>query len=161
MKTTKEYMADVRARIKAKGLNPSKYRLAIELGVSQMTVAYWLTGRTMDDDSALRVADYLGVDHDEVLIAMAHERAKTPAARKAWAKVAKTVSAGTGMALALALAYAVAPDSWLTAALAFPALPGASRLYIMLNAGSLAFAIVSVSYLYFVTLSPTSARVRE
>jgi transcriptional regulator with XRE-family HTH domain len=137
MKTTKDYLADLRATMSAKGLNPSKYRMARELNVSDLTVTNWERGRTMDDESAIRVAAYLDVQEGEILAAMAHERAKTPEARQAWEKIARKVGAGAALTLVFALAYAVAPDTWMTAALAFPAVPSAERLYIMLNYVSL------------------------
>lgn len=161
MKKAADFLDDLRAEY---GLT-SDYQIHKMFGMAVQQISRYRKGKsTFDDTTALKMAELLHKDASYagyIAACMNAQRAQTPEARKVWEKVAKTVGAGTALAFALAVAYALAPDQWMAAALAFPALPTSGRLYIMLNVGSVAFAIISVSYLYLSTLSPASARAKQ
>ena len=91
MKTTKDFLYEVRAKIVREGYPSTKYRVAKVLGVSEQTIGNWDAGKTMDDASAARVADYLGYDSGYVRLCMAWERAPNARAKLDWEKLAKKV----------------------------------------------------------------------
>lgn len=167
MKTTKQLLAEVRAKIKAAGVNPSKYRIAKEVGVSEETITNWDSGRTMDDESAAKVADYLGYKRREVLVWMACERAKSPAARKEWQGIAKAL-AGTAVAILVGgSALAMAPQAFdISHGIALSVADSGSDLYIMriLKVGGTAWLLLGKTALCaaFLTwlLRTFSARLR-
>lgn len=59
------------------------------LGISQVGVSAWRTGRAFpDDDKARRIAELLQLDAAYVLAIIHGERAKTPATRDTWRRIA-------------------------------------------------------------------------
>lgn len=81
MKTTAEYLDEVKARLKL----PSDYALAKHWGVSKQDISSYRAGnRTLGEDRAIEVAAILGINPAEVLIATHAERAKSDQAREAW-----------------------------------------------------------------------------
>lgn len=81
MKTTVEYL---RAAKDAAGLE-SDNALSKAIGVSRATISLYMSGdRTMDDYTALKVAQILGIDAIEVIAAANHERERTAERREAW-----------------------------------------------------------------------------
>lgn len=76
--------------VKSRYSLPSDYALAKFLGLKQQTVSkYRVDGNTLSDETALLVADKLGMDAGEVLAWMHAERAKSPAAKRALEKLAR------------------------------------------------------------------------
>jgi transcriptional regulator with XRE-family HTH domain len=68
----------------------SDYRVAKELGLSRQAVSeYRNRVPTMDEGTALKVAQSLGIDPALILTDQAMERAKDDQARAAWADVLK------------------------------------------------------------------------
>lgn len=79
--------------VKSRYSLPSDYALAKFLGVKQQTVSeYRRKGNTLSDETALLVADKLKLPAGAVLAWMHAERAKSPAARKVFEKLARQAS---------------------------------------------------------------------
>lgn len=88
------------------------YRAGKELGFSKNTISNFRTGRaaTMDEDSALKVAQALQLDPALVLADQAMERARTEPARSAWAAVLQRLGGvAAGLLVASGLSSAPAP----------------------------------------------------
>lgn len=98
MRTTSDYLREAK---KALGVS-SDYALARELGLTRAAVSHYSCGRrVMDDDTALKVAEAIGVHPIEVLAAAHAERARTAEQRGLWEKVMREYG---GKAAALLLA---------------------------------------------------------
>ena len=69
----------------------NQYISEIKLGKSQFT-----------DETAIKLANEIGIDPAEVMISLNAVRAKTPEMKAAWYDVLKKYCAGTGAALAVA-----------------------------------------------------------
>ncbi len=62
---------------------------ARRIGVTRAAVSDWRTGRRApDDDQAVKLAELLGKDPGELLAECGAARAKTPATRQAWERIA-------------------------------------------------------------------------
>jgi len=126
MENTRELMTAVKQR---HGLT-SDYQLAKFLSLSRQRVSANLHGGTvMNDETALKVADALGIERGRVLAIVAAERAPTPTTKKEWLKLAATA--------ALVLVAIVGADhggQLAALAVAFPAGVTEGTLVIMLNA---------------------------
>jgi transcriptional regulator with XRE-family HTH domain len=84
MKTTIEYLDAVKDKI---GIS-SDYALAKKLGFSLSAVSSYRCGRRVfDDDAALTVAQFLGINPLIVIAESNAERAKTPEMRDRWMDV--------------------------------------------------------------------------
>ena len=89
MRTTIELLDAAKAKI---GIT-SDYALAKALGVSQPAVTGYRAGRRIfDDDTALAIAEILGVHPLQVIAAANAERAKTPEQRERWSGVMEKFS---------------------------------------------------------------------
>lgn len=77
----------------------SDYALAKILGVSRQVLSSYRTGTTLGDDMAVKVAEQLGVDPAAVLAAVAAERTKSAAARRAWGAAVKKLGGVTAAVL--------------------------------------------------------------
>lgn len=94
--------------LKSLNNNASDYRAAQIIGVKPQTVSKWRTqGSIPDDDTAVRVADALGVQPEYVLACVHAERCKTPQARSAWLHIAAAF--GTAAAFVF-IAIIIAPS---------------------------------------------------
>ncbi len=73
----------------------SDYRAAKELGFSPNTISSYRRGKsiTFDENSAVKVADILGIDPIVVLADQAMEHAKSEPAKKAWATALEKLGA--------------------------------------------------------------------
>jgi hypothetical protein len=91
MKTTRELLEAARLLCEP----PTYYRLAKELGISRQAMTRYRQGGTFDDAVAIGIAELLGLEPGYVLACMGAERAKRPAVRQVWEKVAE------GLALVL------------------------------------------------------------
>lgn len=97
MKTTLEFIADVKSKYSIE----SDYAAAKLLGVSKMTMSHYRNGKgLLGDDSAIRVAELLGLDTGYVLACIASERARKPEVKAAWKHTAEMLY---GLAAALAV----------------------------------------------------------
>jgi hypothetical protein len=91
MRTTSQYLDALKERLNV----TSDYALAKHLGIRQSTISsYRHRGSHFGEDLSIRVAEILEIDPGEVLAAMAAERTKCPAARKAWARLSDSLMAG-------------------------------------------------------------------
>jgi len=90
MKTCAEYLDSV----KAKKHFSSDYQLAKFLGESPTRLSNYRTrGSAFDDEMAVKVADVLGIDPMEVIIAANLQRAKRPEQKEFWQRVGQRFSA--------------------------------------------------------------------
>lgn len=94
MHTTIELMDALRVRY---GLT-SDYQLAHFLGVERQAVSHYRTGRTLGDDTAIKVAELLGMDWAYVIACVHAERAQRDETKNLWAGLAKKL-APTALAL--------------------------------------------------------------
>lgn len=63
----------------------SDYALAARLGVTRSGISQYQSGRNqMGDETAVRVAEILGIDPAQVLLNLAMERARTPETQAVW-----------------------------------------------------------------------------
>ena len=63
--------------------------LAKKLGISRASVSEWRSGKsTPNDDQAVKLAEVLGKEPGELLAECGAARAKTPATRQAWERIA-------------------------------------------------------------------------
>jgi plasmid maintenance system antidote protein VapI len=84
MKTTTEYLDTAKTAINA----PSDYALAKWLGVTKQAIYGYRAGRTIIDDyTALKIAEAIGVNPLEVIAAANLEREKNEKKREVWRKV--------------------------------------------------------------------------
>jgi transcriptional regulator with XRE-family HTH domain len=89
MKTTAEYLDAVKDALKL----PSDYALAKYWGVSKQDVSEYRSGkRTLGEERAIAVAQILGINPAEPLIASHAERAKSEAAREVWTSLFESIS---------------------------------------------------------------------
>ncbi|MFC4158464.1 helix-turn-helix domain-containing protein [Chitinimonas lacunae] len=110
MKTTVEYLTAAKA---ASGLE-SDSGLSKHIGISRAAMSQYLSGvRVMDDYTALRVAQILGVDPLEVIAAANHERERTAERREAWENLWNaTTRIGRAASLAvLALGFLISAET--------------------------------------------------
>lgn len=85
MKTTIDYLD----KIKEKHKLSSDYKLAKYLGLTTTAIGYYRKKKsTMDDYTALKVAEALGIDPMEVIAMANAERTKSPEVKKAWERIA-------------------------------------------------------------------------
>jgi predicted transcriptional regulator len=89
MKTTAEYLDAVKAKLEL----PSDYALAKYWGVSKQDISEYRAGkRTLGEDRAIAVAEILGIDPAEPLIASHAERAKSTQAKEVWTSLFERIS---------------------------------------------------------------------
>lgn len=98
---------------------PSDYALAPMLGVTRSQISCYRNGKThLGDDTALKVAELLGLDPGYVAACAHAERAASEGARTMWEGVAKRLQ-GAGVAGAIALSllgFSGGPDGGAKAA---------------------------------------------
>jgi len=106
METTLQFLEAVKAR---HGL-PSDYALAKKLGLSPQAISMQKKrSGTMDDSTALRVAELLEIDAGIVLAAVHRERAKTESEKAAWKAIIEKLG-GIAAALLIGLGGLSAPS---------------------------------------------------
>ena len=93
--------------VKARHSLPSDYAAAKLLSITHSTISKWRNrGGTMDDETALKVAELLELQPEIVLTWVYAERSKCPAARAALEHAAEVLK-GAAAVLVLGLALAV------------------------------------------------------
>lgn len=112
-----KYTDELLNALKAKTGKPSDYALAREILHVSPTALQHARERGLSDERAIEIAHALGIDAGAVLARIHAERAKSPAAREAWEKLASTLRAG-----------AAASVVFLFAAVGSVALPAAEML---------------------------------
>lgn len=76
------------------GVAKSSAELARLLGVSRSTLSEWRAERSApNDDQAVKLAELLGIEAGELLAECGAARAKSPATRAAWERVAAKMAA--------------------------------------------------------------------
>ena len=112
----------------------SDYAVAKLLGVSRQWVSHYRRGRTFSDETAVKVAQLLGIPPGIILADMHAERASSDDVATAWRQVAETLKKSA----AAVLAVVVMVGSWLGApspAEAAPTTSNSGGVYIMSNNG--------------------------
>jgi|CXWL01.1.fsa_nt_gi predicted transcriptional regulator len=101
MKTTANFLDDLRAKLDL----PSDGRLAAYLGIHRQYMSKYRTlGHTFDDTMSMKIADILGIEQTYVVACMHHQRAKQPAEKKLWERMAMQM---TGIAATVLVALAL------------------------------------------------------
>ncbi|OXY50865.1 hypothetical protein [Salmonella enterica] len=86
---TPEYLEAVKRKLDL----PSDYALAKAIGVTRSAVSLQQAGKTaMGDETAVRVAEILGMPSGRVLIDIHMERSKAPEVKAAWAALMASVA---------------------------------------------------------------------
>ncbi len=102
METTNQFLDQVKARHAL----PSDYALAARLGITRSMVSAYRTGKRMlGDETAVRVAELLGLNTGYVLACIEAERTHNETAKAAWEQLADLVKRH-GVAAALLLLVA-------------------------------------------------------
>jgi plasmid maintenance system antidote protein VapI len=84
MNTTQKYLT----RVKASNGGISGYRAALILGISHSAISAYQTGqRQMNDETATKMANYLGIDPVLVVAEVQLEGAKTRESRQLWSRI--------------------------------------------------------------------------
>lgn len=87
---TPEYLELVKRKLSL----PSDYALAKTLGVTRGAVSSLQAGKTaMSDETAVKVAEFLGLPAGRILIDVHMERSKAPEVRAAWMGMMEKFSA--------------------------------------------------------------------
>ncbi len=88
---TKQYLQAAKARL---GIT-SDYALAARLGITRSGISQYQSGKnTMGDETALKIAEILGIDPGKVLLDMAVERSKSSEIQAVWAGLMEKFSMG-------------------------------------------------------------------
>jgi plasmid maintenance system antidote protein VapI len=112
MNTTQKYLT----RVKASNGGISGYKAALILGISHSAVSAYQTGqRQMNDQTATKMANYLGIDPVLVVAEVQLEVAKTREARQLWSRILDLCK--PAQAVAVVAFAALLP--WLDGALSF------------------------------------------
>lgn len=97
MKTIENYMDDL------KELTGSDYKSAQAMGIDRSIVSNIRKRGAIADENAVKVAELLGIDPTEILLAAAMARSQG-AVKEAWANVSKRAGIAAGLAI-----YALLP----------------------------------------------------
>lgn len=149
MKTTLEFLDAVKAK---HGLT-SDYQLSKLLECTHSAISNYRAGKSrLDEETACKVADLLGIEGGFVLSCIAAERSKNAKVKKAWAWTAQHLG---GLAAALAL-VAILPFIHLPETGLIPAAGAfdnndyyASGIYIMRTFGIWFAPLIIISFLLF------------
>jgi hypothetical protein len=122
MKTITMYLDDLKEK------TGSDYKTAKLLNTGTNTISMIRKRNQCADETAIKIADLLGIDQGELLIAAAIARSSNEDVKHAWEKASKRmgIAAGIAMASALTLGNSSA-DMNLTESIQSPS------MYIMLN----------------------------
>lgn len=108
MKRIHQYLDDALAR----GLADNDSDIARKIGTTRAAVSSWRTGRrSPDDEQAVKLALLLGRDPGELLAECGAARAKTPATRKVWERMAARMASYGITALVLIMPIEKAKDA--------------------------------------------------
>jgi len=99
MKTVVEYLDDLKAK------NGSDYRTAKLLKITKESVSKIRSRGQMSDETAIKMADLLGIDRNEVVIAATIARSDGEV-KKTWENISKHMGIAANIALASALMLA-------------------------------------------------------
>ena len=90
----------------------SYYRIAQNLGIGQSTISHYKKGtRFFDDETAIKVAEYLDINPEIVLADIHAERAKVRKTKEVWQSIAKALRATTATVIFTALFLATSYES--------------------------------------------------
>lgn len=79
-----------------KGVAENDSDIGRKIGATRSTVSSWRSGRRApDDDQAVKLAELLGKDPGELLAECGAARAKSPATRRAWERIAARMAGAT------------------------------------------------------------------
>jgi plasmid maintenance system antidote protein VapI len=96
MNVTQKYLTAV----KANHGGVSGYKAALILGISHSAISAYNTGqRHMGDETATKVANYLGIDPIKVVAEVQLEQAKSSETRQVWARILDMAKAAPALAI--------------------------------------------------------------
>lgn len=98
MKTVIEYLDDL------KDITGSDYKSAKMLNIEKSSISMIRSRGKMSDETAVKMADLLGIERDEVLIAAAIARS-TGEVKSSWEKIGKKSGIAVGLMLVATLSY--------------------------------------------------------
>jgi hypothetical protein len=107
MKNTADFLDELRIKLDL----PSDGKLADYLGMHRQHISRYRTlDGTFDDEKSIQIAELLGTDAAFVVACMHHQRAKKPAEKQLWERMAMNIGAAGAVAacalIVLALPYA-------------------------------------------------------
>lgn len=108
MYTTKKLLSEVKKRVKKEYGKATVYRLAKVVGVSRRTIDNWEMGRTMDDENAVKIALFLGLDPEYILACITAERCENTAAAEVWRGIVQRLEHPIAASLAAFVVIAAA-----------------------------------------------------
>lgn len=104
MKNVINYLDDLKAKF------GSDNKAAESLGIQRTTIANIRKRGQLSDETALKMADLLGVDRGELLLAAAMARSEGET-KSAWDALARRLNVAAGVVLAISLAW-TGGDFW-------------------------------------------------
>jgi transcriptional regulator with XRE-family HTH domain len=93
MKTMYEYLIDVKRKLNI----PSDNKLSEFLGLTRASIAMIKSGGSVSDATALKIAEALEIEYEEVLLAATAQRSNNPVIRKAWENISKRSGIAAGV----------------------------------------------------------------
>lgn len=108
MQTTTTKLID--AYKKARGIRSDR-QLCAALGIGSGNAARYRNGRTMDEETAMKVCEALGIDPGPTLANLAADREISPRVAREWRRIAKTLGASAMGLTAMLINLADAPLS--------------------------------------------------
>lgn len=103
--TTTKLMDDYK---KARGLHSDR-QLCEALGIGSGNAARYRHGRTMEEETAVKVCEALGIDAGPVLANLAADRNVNPKVQREWRRIAKTLGASAAGLAAMLINLTDAP----------------------------------------------------
>lgn len=108
MKPIRMYLDEAENR----GVVRNDAEIATRIGVARSAVSRWRAGeRAPDDEQAIALAELLGIPEGEMLAECAAARAKSPATRAAWERIAKLASTTTACLVLTAANFFFSPST--------------------------------------------------
>lgn len=92
MYTAKKLLKALQNEFKKRQQSSTMYAIAKRLEVSQTACQNWAKGKSMDDDNAAKIAEYLGLNQEWVLACMHAERAKGSDSYEIWKAICQKLN---------------------------------------------------------------------
>lgn len=87
MYTSKKLLNELKKELKKNEQSYTIYGIAKRLEVARPTIDRWAQGRTMDDENAIKIAEFLNIDPAYVIACIHAERAKGSDSYATWEKI--------------------------------------------------------------------------
>jgi hypothetical protein len=120
MKTTADFLDELQRKLGVE----SDYALGKLMGMQRQHVSHYRTLKTtFDDEKCIKIAEILGADAAEIILAMHYQRAKQPEVKAVWERMAMNIGA-VGAVAACALIVLALPYSGVNSGLEYTGLIG-------------------------------------